>query len=119
MQGDQRRHGPAQYLFFLRFSNHNILRRSQLVQACEQSPKELTAGKEIEGQRQLLNVWIKKSAQYREKMQLRTPSPPPCRKFLATPLEAGKLAAPHRPSVWSQFELWSFTNRITVFRQQT
>ena len=52
-----------------------------------------------------------------KKMQLRTPSPPPCRKFLATPLEAGKLAAPHRPSVWSQFELWSFTNRITVYIQ--
>ena len=37
-----------------RFSNHNVLGRSQLPQACEQSPKELTSGKEIEGRRQLL-----------------------------------------------------------------
>jgi len=81
IQGDQRRHRPAQYLFYV-FSNHNILHRSQLVQAWKQSPKELTAGKDIEGQWQLLNVWIKKSAHYWEKMQLRTP----CRKFVATPL---------------------------------
>jgi len=46
----------AQYLqvFTFFFSNHNILRRSQLVYACEQSPKELTVAKETEGRRQLV-----------------------------------------------------------------
>jgi len=57
----------------LRFSNHNILRRSQLVQACEQSPKQLTLKKDTEGQWQLLNVWIKKSSLYREKNAITHP----------------------------------------------
>ena len=49
--GDQKRHGPAQYLFYVFqiitfYADHSW--------ACEQSPIELTAGKEIEGRWQLL-----------------------------------------------------------------
>ena len=55
-RGDQKRPEVswACAVLVLRFSNHSVLHRLQLLYACEQSPKELTAGKETERQRQLL-----------------------------------------------------------------
>jgi len=64
IRGDQKRHGPAQYLFcvfqIITFCvDHSFY-------ACEQSPKELTASKELKAMH-VASVWIRRTKSRKER----------------------------------------------------